>query len=447
MQIIGIKYMSCKQKSRAAVELELYQATSSSFAKDLLEKVDETNKAPQTGTNDNNNAATSNPTAPTSISITNPSDSKDSNETRQQSAQQIVEEEGQEKEGQEDFPSDITEDYHPTRTADYHFMIDEAESEKVGAEALDGDDDNNNELDHWIIGDINISKRLTDARLSCLRVQSKKCRISDCSYIRRLAKYPKSHYPHFEQGHSKHNTIDLVVANVLHQQSLEYTGNASQSPFEDTYVHRSIAALFKSVFQSDPLFSYDWANGALCAKRKMGSEAANAIQKPDFVAFVSSRKDLAVAEIKPPSNNASTNHGESDQVKLGKMMRSMYNALIQSKVSNPIVGGILVEGKVMRTFIMKLQYRETYELIQLAKSDLYHDIKSLSNLPMLIQDLLWLKNILKPTAVRVLQVESQKRTATPTATPNPFSPPKKYLDMDERTLLRSNKKQKKSSSD
>ncbi|KAI9253445.1 hypothetical protein BDA99DRAFT_563029 [Phascolomyces articulosus] len=351
-----------------------------------------------------------NPTAPTSISITNPSDSKDSNETRQQSAQQIVEEEGQEKEGQEDFPSDITEDYHPTRTADYHFMIDEAESEKVGAEALDGDDDNNNELDHWIIGDINISKRLTDARLSCLRVQSKKCRISDCYAIHIMKKtqdisdesvicvHPtigkiskKVTIPILSKAIQNNNTIDLVVANVLHQQSLEYTGNASQSPFEDTYVHRSIAALFKSVFQSDPLFSYDWANGALCAKRKMGSEAANAIQKPDFVAFVSSRKDLAVAEIKPPAT--------------------------------------------------------TRQQTTATKSDLYHDIKSLSNLPMLIQDLLWLKNILKPTAVRVLQVESQKRTATPTATPNPFSPPKKYLDMDERTLLRSNKKQKKSSSD
>ncbi|KAI8143084.1 hypothetical protein BJV82DRAFT_116449 [Fennellomyces sp. T-0311] len=82
------------------------------------------------------------------------------------------------------------------------------------------------------------------------------------------------------QSGDKH---DPIVANILHQQALEFAGNKSKSTFEDAYVHRCVSSMFKTIFQSDPLFDYDWAKRSLLRKRKTGSQTC--APKPNFVAL------------------------------------------------------------------------------------------------------------------------------------------------------------------
>ena len=113
--------------------------------------------------------------------------------------------------------------------------------------------------------------------------------------------------------------------------------------------------------------------------------------KPDFVAFVSTHHDLIVSEVKPPSSSNSFNTGEPDIVKLGRMMKMMINELLLEGIESALVGGVLVQGRRMRTFIMKLEYKEIYEMIELSDTQLFQDIKSMTALPSLVEDLLKLK--------------------------------------------------------
>lgn len=68
--------------------------------------------------------------------------------------------------------------------------------------------------------------------------------------------------------------------------------------------------------------------------------------KPDYVAYVrtrSTRHDLTIAEVKP--TESSSRKPPSDLVKLGQQMKLMLNNLVSYKIPNPVVCGILVEGK------------------------------------------------------------------------------------------------------
>ena len=114
--------------------------------------------------------------------------------------------------------------------------------------------------------------------------------------------------------------------------------------------------------------------------------------KPDFIVLVSGeQRDIAVGEIKPPSNSTATNLGESDKLKLGRMMKEIYNDLVARGVTNPVVGGILVEGETMKTFVMRLEFARIYELVEVSRTPIFQSIKTLTSLPTLVSDLMTLK--------------------------------------------------------
>ncbi|KAI9252979.1 hypothetical protein BDA99DRAFT_563282 [Phascolomyces articulosus] len=253
----------------------------------------------------------------------------------------------------------------------------------------------------------------------------------------------KSTVPILLEAVRNENEIDVIIANLLHSQSLKYAGNKISTTLEDGYVHQSVASLFETVFQSDCLFGYDWANGGLQhGKRKRAifeDQTEPTPPKPDFIAIVSSHHTLAVGEIKPPSNSNSTNKGESDVVKLGKMMRSMVNDLILFGVKAPMVGGVLVKGKRMSTYIMKLDYPSIYEFIELSDSPLFQDIASLSLLPRLVQDLVNLKGILKSTAMKIMSRSVEIGTAQGS---DEYFPPLSYIFNHTYTLVRDKKDKK-----
>ncbi|KAI7848597.1 hypothetical protein BDC45DRAFT_540885 [Circinella umbellata] len=192
------------------------------------------------------------------------------------------------------------------------------------------------------------------------------------------------------EAKSNGDLVDLIIANILYTQSLKFIGNPRKSKLEDGYIHRIALSLFKAIFQSDTLFSYDWANGTL-GKRKYDNNT-HALMKPDFVVFVSGgQRDIAVGGIKPPSNSTATNCVRGVRIS--------------------VVGGIVVEGEILKTFIMKLEFPRIYELVELSKTPLFQSIKFMTSLPTLISDLMMLKNILCKTAAKVMSQTAQKSTA------------------------------------
>ena len=73
------------------------------------------------------------------------------------------------------------------------------------------------------------------------------------------------------------------------------------------------------------------------------------------------------------------------------MMKEMYNGLVVRRVRISVVGGIVVEGEILKTFIMKLEFPRIYELVELSKTPLFQSIKFMTSLPTLISDLMMLK--------------------------------------------------------
>jgi hypothetical protein len=70
--------------------------------------------------------------------------------------------------------------------------------------------------------------------------------------------------------------------------------------------------------------------------------------QPDYVAYVKTRLDLKydifVAEVKKPY--AKANQLESDLVKVGKQMKKMIDCLLDLDIEQPIVCGLVIEGKI-----------------------------------------------------------------------------------------------------
>ena len=129
----------------------------------------------------------------------------------------------------------------------------------------------------------------------------------------------------------------------------------------------------------------------MLGKRKHVDSHGAPAMKPDFVAFISTHHDLIVSEVKPPYNNNSCNTGEPDIVKLGRMTKMMINELLLEGIEHPLVGGVLVQGRRMRTFVTRLEFKEIYEMIELSDTQLFQDIKSMTSLPSVVEDLLKLK--------------------------------------------------------
>lgn len=70
-----------------------------------------------------------------------------------------------------------------------------------------------------------------------------------------------------------------------------------------------------------------------------------------------------MGEFKPPGFSLCF---ESDLVKIGKEMRSMLNALIRIGVTNPSIGGILIQGSHVSTYKFDIIAPKIYRMIKLS---------------------------------------------------------------------------------
>ncbi|KAG2219619.1 hypothetical protein INT45_011344 [Circinella minor] len=286
----------------------------------------------------------------------------------------------------------------------------------------DGEIDDNGEHSENIIKKINIDLQIQDG------AESDHCTDWFAAHDITL--------PFLVEARQSQDKVETIAAHVLYRLALNFSNGLPNVQLEDSFVHHIVSVIFESIFQSDQLLEYQWANGKLGGKRKSGDDDNN--YKPDFVVFVSHRNDrydIAVSEVKPPSNANSNNVVESDLVKIGKEMKWMINNLIKRGIENPVVCGILLQGFVLTTYKMDLLYPKIYRMIELKSITLPKSLHEVTVLKTMLQ----IKSITRKTALKAKKRAFQKSNGEVANS----IPPALYLSHSNYTLQRSsNKKQK-----
>ncbi|CAO3609183.1 unnamed protein product [Mucor fragilis] len=87
-----------------------------------------------------------------------------------------------------------------------------------------------------------------------------------------------------------------------------------------------------------------------------------------------------------PTENDSAE--ESDEIKLGRQMKAAYNDLVENRIPNPIVCGILAQGKRMSNYVMDMVSPPAHRFRKISKVDLCFTLR-----------LIQLKNAVLETAI------------------------------------------------
>ncbi|KAG2205020.1 hypothetical protein INT47_002644, partial [Mucor saturninus] len=147
--------------------------------------------------------------------------------------------------------------------------------------------------------------------------------------------------------------------------------------------------------------------------------------KPDFVVYTISfnvKFILVLGEFKNAANYTAI---ESDRVKLGKQMRTVYNELVIQRVSNPAVCGIICQGDDIMTYIIDLYCPQLYRMIKMSKAKLFRSLEE-------FYDNIALHTTLK---AEVSMVEAMERNHR-----NSSKPPETWLTFESHRLCRKRKR-------
>ncbi|KAG0173133.1 hypothetical protein DFQ30_008805 [Apophysomyces sp. BC1015] len=310
------------------------------------------------------------------------------------------------------IPSDITIEYHGQRTSDFHL-----ENLPVNEQLPDEG--------AWIIVDQNISHRCYAIKSLSIQLQHKATNMGDLRLLALNDIYligndlDNSITKYFEQKLRR-----AVLASIdfdmymppAPEESQRWCFDVAQQPptdfvsavsfahnvwylplfhaqpppcnIEDSYVHHYLAPIFQSVFASNSHFKVNWAN----------TQIVNDHYKPDLLVSATCGSfplAIVVGEFKSPLYNS--NQTESDQVKLGKEMRSMINDLVVKGTPDPAVCGVLVQGFDMSTFVMDLPSPKLYRLVKLSNLTMFKTLDQICNLPLITTRLVQLANIASNT--------------------------------------------------
>ncbi|ORX55764.1 hypothetical protein DM01DRAFT_1335152 [Hesseltinella vesiculosa] len=235
------------------------------------------------------------------------------------------------------------------------------------------------------------------------------------------------------------NMVDVYSMQAIVALLPTFVGSLPDDSLEDSYVHNFIAPVFKPIFASEPSLRVEWANGHLqkktVAKRNQVSGRNHKDYKPDFTASAKATNSwisIVVGEFKKPGYSPTM---ESDFLKIGKQMRSMINDLVRQNVCGPVVCGILVQGRQIRTFKMDLVALKTYRMIKIGQISMFEGKGDLSNLPAIVSRLMQVKAIAIETAHSAKSIAVERHTTLSNAS---LSPQAQWLS-DENFILRKRK--------
>ncbi|ORX56916.1 hypothetical protein DM01DRAFT_299896 [Hesseltinella vesiculosa] len=217
------------------------------------------------------------------------------------------------------------------------------------------------------------------------------------------------------------NACDVQTAHTLVQILPMLVSRPPDSSLEDSHVHNFVAPLIKTVFGEE--FQIFWANGSLSSDLK-----------PDFLVSkeaASSKYNLVVGEVKRPNHRS--NQEESDLVKLGKELKVMYNQLVVQRVSSPVVCGILIDGFQLSTYTFDLAAPIVYRMYRVCEVQLFQNIMQLMTLPVILNRIVQLKNIVMETSKKSKQASIEKHCGQNLS---PHLPPLHWLSNQTCSLSR-----------
>ncbi|KAI7854485.1 hypothetical protein BDC45DRAFT_535497 [Circinella umbellata] len=232
------------------------------------------------------------------------------------------------------------------------------------------------------------------------------------------------------EARQSQDKVETIAANLLHYLALNLSNGAPNVQLEDSFVHHIVSVIFESVFQSDKLLKYQWANGKLGGKRKR-SDDDDAKFKPGFVVFVSHQNDY---------NTAPSEVNLQQMQIMGKEMKWKIDDLIKLGIENPVVCGILVQGFAMTTYKMNLLYPKIYRIIELKSITLPKSLHEVTSLPPALKAMLQIKTVIRKTVLKAKKRALQKSNGEVSKT----IPAALYLSYSNYTLQRSTNKKTKS---
>ncbi|KAG1040106.1 hypothetical protein G6F43_012355 [Rhizopus delemar] len=227
------------------------------------------------------------------------------------------------------------------------------------------------------------------------------------------------------------NIVDLHTAHILSSFLPILINGLSDKAIEDSYVHHYLNPIIASIFESDSRLKTRWANGNDIKKHDPVS------YKPDFCVYtqtINTKCIILIAEFKPTENNSAV---ESDEVKLGRQMKAAYNDLVENRIPNPIVCGMLAQGKRMSNYVMDMISPQLYRFRKFSEVDLCFTLSQLDSLPTIVLRLLQLRNVVLETAIKS---ETAILSNTENMHRGPHIPPKHWLTVDNYLLARKRKK-------
>ncbi|KAI9278244.1 hypothetical protein BDA99DRAFT_531014 [Phascolomyces articulosus] len=217
----------------------------------------------------------------------------------------------------------------------------------------------------------------------------------------------------------------IARSSIINNMAMSFWKGPPYVKLDDSYVHSVVSVIFKSVFQSDPVLSYQCyisrANGRSGGDNNKHKTIDNdgPSAKTDFVMFMvhsQSRADLAVSEVKSPSNAGSNNVTEPDMVKMEEKCSGCWRNSIGRVYDDNLQNGLKVSSELSSTELLKT-------------------IEDVSVLPSILRGILQIKYSSTNTHRR-----KRSAVAKPNGDPLMYSPRHSYMAKESFYLKRDSRK-------
>ncbi|ORY98245.1 hypothetical protein BCR43DRAFT_457584 [Syncephalastrum racemosum] len=202
-------------------------------------------------------------------------------------------------------------------------------------------------------------------------------------------------------------TDGLCVMSTLLTRIIETFDNWTAETLldESCFIDQHLTPIIKTVFSRH--FNLNSRHGQT---RIAGS---NLPLKADFAVYYPAPDDdiydLVPFEIKSP-NNLSDAEAESDLVKLGKEMKAALDRLVDLGLTNPVVGGVLVNGYAVSIFTMQLAAEGVYLMSTLVDFHLLRRPTDIMLLPRIVESVQLLRLCIHPTQLAIDKAIIEGRT-------------------------------------
>lgn len=110
----------------------------------------------------------------------------------------------------------------------------------------------------------------------------------------------------------------------------------------------------------------------------------------------------------------------SDLVKLGKMMREMLVVLVERKIVQPVVFGMIMNGYRCTTYKMEMTHAHIFKLVELRLFQLDHQTHNIQSIESAVESLYQVKQLTVDMKARIQQHFNEQKEHSQHATTTPL---------------------------